>query len=97
MGMGQASKRKRFTDGKRGNTRGHLINGRANKDRRREEAFAREAAFNKLSLADKLKGLPPEGAQRQRARYTALLNKQIESQSAQAKKQQTKKAAKTAA
>lgn len=74
--MEQRTKGKRFSDGSRGNTRGHLINGAANKDQRRTEAFAREAAASKLSLMDKLDRLPPEGAHRQRARYSALLVKE---------------------
>jgi hypothetical protein len=65
---------KRFSDGKRGNTKGHhTLNGRANKDRRREEAFAREAAYAKMSLEERLKNLPTEGANRQRARMTAAI------------------------
>lgn len=57
-----------LADGSRGNTRGNSINGRHRKDVRRKEAFAREAAYAKLSLAEKLKTLPHDGAKRQRAR-----------------------------
>ncbi len=67
-------KGKRYSDA-RGNTRGHSINGASNKDIRREAAFAREDAFNNLSIAEKLKSLPPTGANRQRTRYTELLAK----------------------
>lgn len=67
-----------LANGERGNSKGNSINGRANKDRRRAEAFAREAAWNELSLTEKLAKLPANGAKRQRARYTALLEKQNE-------------------
>lgn len=93
MSEGQLQKGKRFSDGSRGNTRGHRnLNGKVNKDRRREEAFAREAAYNKLSLTDKLKGLPIDGAKRQRARYTELLAKQAEKSASQPKKKKSTEA-----
>ena len=59
-----------------GNSRGNQINGRANKDRRRKEAYTRLDAFNKLSILEKLRTLPKEGAKRQRTRYEAILAKQ---------------------
>lgn len=89
--MEQRKKGKRFSDGSRGNTRGHTINGAANKDRRRTEAFARELANSKLTTAEKLKRLPPEGATRQRAKLTARLAKE---QSAAAQTSQLVKDAK---
>lgn len=65
---------KRFSDGSLGNTRGHLrLNGRARKDVRREEAFARVAAWQSLPLKERLSRLPEGGAVRQRARYTRML------------------------
>lgn len=87
---------KRFSD-QRGNTKGHSINGAARKDERRAAAFERDKAASKVSLADKLKALPTEGGNRQRARYTAQLAKEAEkrSQSSEGKKQN--KAAKQAA
>ena len=76
-----------------GNSRGNSINGKANKDRRRKESYARLDKFNKLSLAEKLKGLPNPGANRQRAKYEALLQKQNEAlvqKQNEAKKQEKK-------
>jgi hypothetical protein len=72
-------KRKRFpgTD-LRGNTLGHLMNGRNRKDERRKEAFAREEAWGKLPTAEKLKRLPHDGANRQRARYTEQLKREAD-------------------
>lgn len=71
----------------RGWTRGNAINGKRRKDERRAAAFERQAAFNKLSLEQKLAGLPKDGANRQRARYL----KQIE---ARKKSEETKQAKK---
>lgn len=65
---------KRFEDGSRGNTRGNSINGRANKDRRRIDAFARETAYANISTAQKLKRLPVGGAMRQRDRLKKQLH-----------------------
>ena len=67
-----------LANGERGNSRGNSINGRASKDRRRAEAFAREAAASELSIAEKLAKLPANGAKRQRAKYTVLLAEQTE-------------------
>lgn len=88
---------KRFSD-KPGNTRGHMsLNGKANKDRRREEAFAREAAYRSKSLTERLKGLPAEGAERQRARLTKAIEAQAEKQKAQAEKPKGEKKQKATA
>ena len=62
-----------LSDGSLGNSRGNSINGRHNKDRRRKEAFAREDAWRKLTIAERLKRLPYTGAKRQRARLELAL------------------------
>ena len=67
-----------LANGERGNSRGNSINGKASKDQRRAEAFAREELSGQLSITEKLAKLPAVGASRQRARYTALLANQSE-------------------
>lgn len=78
-----------------GNSCGNSINGKANKARRRENAYARLDEWNKLSLKEKLAKLPAEGAKRQRARYEAQLAKQSEqgAEKQAKKKDRTQKAA----
>jgi hypothetical protein len=67
---------KRFVNA-RGNTRGNSINGKATKDRRRTEAFEREANYRKLSLKERVSRLQPTGAQRQRARLQRELDAHV--------------------
>ncbi len=57
------------------NTVGHSVNGRRRKDERRASCIARKKEYDKLSVAEKLAKLPPEGAKRQRARLQGLLKK----------------------
>ncbi len=69
--MDEVKKGKRFSDGQRGNTRGHAINGASRKDERRKDAFAREEKWRALSISERIKRLPKEGANRERARLEA--------------------------
>lgn len=48
----------------------------AKKNRKRSEAIARNAAYAKLSTAEKLKGLGKTGSNHQRARLEAILEKE---------------------
>lgn len=74
------------------------INGKSRKAERRAGALARAEAMSKLSLEQRLAKLPKEGANRQRARYQALLEKQHEKKEEQnkqaRKKERTQEAAK---
>jgi hypothetical protein len=63
------------------NSRGNSINGRARKAERRETAFARAEATKHISVRQKLERINsqnPTGAKRQRARYEALIAKQVD-------------------
>ena len=94
MSEGSIKKGKRFANAL-GNTRGHTINGRAKKDQRRKEAFAREAAWRALPLSEQLNRLPIEGAKKQRARIEAAIakNKEKQSQAQEKKSKKTKQVA----
>lgn len=46
------------------------------KDERRKQAEARQAEYDKLTLQQKIERLPANGAAKQRAKLTALLDKQ---------------------
>jgi hypothetical protein len=74
----------------RGLTKNNAVNGRVRKTERREQSLARKAEFDKLSLKEKLARLPEGGANRQRARYLALLAKQEEAKK-EGEKQKRKK------
>lgn len=62
--------------------------GKSRRLQRRDEALARVKAWQSLSLAEQLKRLPPEGANRQRERITAKIATQKEAAKAEKAKKQ---------
>jgi hypothetical protein len=48
------------------------------REERRKQANARNEEYNKLSLQQKLDGLPVGGAKKQRAKLEAALNKPVQ-------------------
>ena len=70
------------------------MRGKSAKDRRRLEAEARNGKYGQLTTQQKLDQLPANGANRQRAKLTAKLEKDAENKRADASLKQAEKAAK---